>query len=87
MNGNLLSYVVVAVCIITALAWYRAGRKNRKLRVARWALIIIPVLRCGFYVLKFMRICTPETLNIISSALILQTLITLTAWAITVKND
>ena len=77
----------MVACVITAWAWYRAGRHSTRVRVSCWAIILIPVFRMLFYIVHALGICEPRTLNILSSALILQMLITLTAWALAVTNE
>ena len=82
-----LRLVIIAVCIITAIIWYRAGRRSTRFRISRWAVMLIPIFRVLFYVVRLSGLCAPATLNIISSALILQTLITLCIWGWMVVSE
>lgn len=82
-----LRVAIIIACIIAAHSWYRAGEKNSRFRISRWAVMMIPILRALFYVIKLLGICTPATLNTLSSALILQTLITLSIWGWMVAGE
>jgi len=82
-----LRLVIVVACIITALIWYMAGRRSKRFRISRWAVMLIPVFRFLFYIVVATGLCADKTLNIISSALILQTLITLCIWGWMVVSE
>jgi len=82
-----LRYVVIVVCAIAVYAWYRAGRMNRRFVLSRWAVMAIPASRLLFYIIKFLNICTPATLNQISSGMILWTMIVLAIWGFMVADE
>lgn len=82
-----LRYVIMAVCVIAIFSWWRAGRKNVRFVLSRWSVMLIPAARLVFYAIKFCDVCTPATLNQISSGMILWTMIVLAIWGWMVADE
>ena len=78
---------IIIACLIAMFSWWRAGKKNRRFVWSRWAVMLVPIFRLLFYIVRLLNICETSTLNLISSALILQTLITLAIWGWAVADE
>ena len=82
-----LRYVIIAVSAVALFSWWRAGHKNRRFMISRWAVMLIPAVRIIFYIIRAFNVGTPATLNTISSWLILWTMIVLAIWGWMVADE
>ena len=82
-----LRYVIMAACAVAVFTWWRAGRKNHRFVLSRWAVMLIPASRIIFYIVRAFNVSTPATLNTISSWLILWTMIVLAIWGWMVASE
>lgn len=82
-----LRWAIIVASVVAISAWWRAGYRNPRFRISRWAVMMIPAGRIVFYIVRLCGVCTPETLNQISSGLILWTMILLAIWGFMVADE
>jgi len=82
-----LRVVIVVSSIITALLWYRCGRKNERYVFTRWAVIVMVLHRVLFYAVRFLCDIESTDLNVWSSAIILQFIFTMAIWGWVATDD
>ena len=82
-----IRWAIIIASVVAIAAWWRAGYRNPRFRISRWAVMMIPAARIVFYVIKALGKCSPETLNYISSWMILWTILVLAGWGIAVAYE
>ena len=82
-----LRWAIFVASLFALFMWWRAGHKNRRFMISRWAVMLIPAVRIIFYIIRAFNVGTPATLNTISSWLILWTMIVLAIWGWMVADE